>query len=109
MSNNQKDEKVITNNQRDQQNLGSQSNHNQHKNETDKTVKVPEMADKNTPEIPEKHHVKEHEQDFNKPVSEDTRLKDEKFEYEEKNTSTEPVNNDSEKKTESQSVNNSVE
>ena len=49
------------------------------------------------------------EQDFNKPVSEDTRLKDEKFEYEEKNTSTEPVNNDSEKKTERQSVNNSVE
>jgi hypothetical protein len=109
MSQNQKDEQVITNNQRDQQNPGSQSNQNHQKNETDKTAKVPEMNDKDTSEIPEKLHVKEHEQDFNKPSFIDDQLKEEKDESVEKNTSSEPENIETINKTENQSVKNSVE
>jgi hypothetical protein len=109
MSQNQKDEQVITNNQRDQQNLGSQSNQNHQKNESDKTVKDPVMDEKNITEIPEKLHVKEHEQDFNKPESKDDLLKEDKVESAEKNTSAKSLNNDSKTNTESQNVNKSVE
>jgi len=94
MSENQKEEQVITNNQSSQQNQSKQSNEDNQKKSGDVSQVPPVIhEDKIQTEVPERHHVKDHERDQKTPVVSQQEQEENNDEVQEKEIS-DPVLNE---------------
>ncbi|MCC6583220.1 MAG: hypothetical protein IT271_05925 [Chitinophagales bacterium] len=94
MSENQKEEQVITNNQSTQHNQSNQANQDNQKKSGDTSQAPPVIHESKIPtEVPKKHNVEEQERSHKTPVAEQEEEEENQQKNEEKEVST-PVANE---------------
>ena len=99
MSENQKEEQVITNNQSSQHNQSNKSNQENQKKSGDTSQVPPVIHESKIPtEVPKKHNVEEQERSHKTPVAEQEEQEENQQENEEKEVST-PVMNEKQRET----------